>query len=144
MLELNRVFLAGNLVRDPDLRYVPSGQAICTLRLAINNSYRRNGELKRDTTFIDVSVWGKAAERCAEFLKKGRGVLVEGRLAQDEWEVEGQKRSKIKVVAFRVHFLPGRPQAAAQEQSQVPTAVESPETSPAPASSDLPDEPVPF
>ncbi|MCA8961109.1 MAG: single-stranded DNA-binding protein [Planctomycetes bacterium] len=106
-MDFNRVILVGRLTRDVELRYLGSGMAVTDLGLAVNNRYRRNdGENVEETTFVDVTVWGKSAENCNQYLRKGSGVLVEGRLKLDTWESEGQRRSKLKVVADRVQFLP--------------------------------------
>ncbi|MBI3581348.1 MAG: single-stranded DNA-binding protein [Nitrospinae bacterium] len=106
MASLNRVFLMGNLTRDPELRYIPSGQAVCALGLAVNNKYGSGDDKKEEVLFIDVNVWGKSAENCAEYLKKGRLVFVEGRLKWRQWEKDGQKKSKIDVTAISVQFMP--------------------------------------
>ncbi|MEK6545348.1 MAG: single-stranded DNA-binding protein [Nitrospinota bacterium] len=107
MASLNKVFLMGNLTRDPELRYTPSGSAVASFGLAVNRKYKQGEEIKDETCFIDITVWGKQAENCAEYLSKGRGILVEGRLSYRTWETEeGQKRSKIEVVANNVQFLP--------------------------------------
>ncbi len=106
MASLNRVFLMGNLTRDPELRYIPSGQAVCTLGLAVNNKYGTGDDKKEEVLFIDVNVWGKSAENCAEYLKKGRLVFIEGRLKWRQWEKDGQKKSKIDVTAMSVQFMP--------------------------------------
>jgi len=106
MASLNRVFLMGNLTRDPELRYIPSGQAVCTLGLAVNNKYGSGDDKKEEVLFIDVNVWGKSAENCAEYLKKGRLVFIEGRLKWRQWEKDGQKKSKIDVTAMSVQFMP--------------------------------------
>jgi len=109
MANFNRVILAGNLTRDPELRYTPNGKAVASFGLAVNNRYKAGDEWKDDTCFVDVTVWGKQAENCAEYLSKGRNVLVEGRLQYRTWETEeGQKRSKLEVVALNVQFLGGR------------------------------------
>ena len=107
MANYNRVILMGNLTRDPELRYIPSGSAVANLRLAINRTYKsQNGEQKEEVTYVSVVVWGKQAENCAEYLAKGRAVFVEGRLQSRQWETEdGQKRSVLEVVADRVQFL---------------------------------------
>ncbi len=107
MASLNKVFLMGNLTRDPELRYTPDGTAVADLRLAVNDSYTgRDGKLVERTLFVDVVVWRRQAETASEYLSKGRPVLVEGRLQMDEWEnQQGEKRSKIRVVAQRVQFL---------------------------------------
>lgn len=120
MASLNRVFLIGNLTRDPELRYVPSGAAVATFTLAVNRVYKNQaGEKKEQASFIRVVVWGRIAEVCGEYLSKGSPAFVEGRLQSREWETpEGQKRSTLEVVADRVQFLRGgekRPGTAAKE-----------------------------
>ncbi len=111
-VSLNRVFLAGNLTRDPELRYTPSGMAVADLGLAINESFKSSDGQRQDRAiFVDVTVWDRMAENCCEYLSKGRPVLVEGRLQMDTWETnDGQKRSKLKVTALRVQFLGAPPQ----------------------------------
>lgn len=115
----------GNLTRDPELRYIPSGQAVCTLGLAVNNKYGTGDDKKEEVLFIDVNVWGKSAENCAEYLKKGRLVFVEGRLKWRQWEKDGQKKSKIDVTAISVQFMPtggggGGGQAKQQSEDEPP------------------------
>jgi single-strand DNA-binding protein len=107
MANLNRVFLMGNLTRDPELRYTPGGTAVTNLRMAVNRRYRTQaGELKEETAFITVVTWGKQAEACTQFLTKGKPVFVEGRLQMRSWETpEGQKRNMLEVRASRVQFL---------------------------------------
>ena len=107
MVGLNKVFLMGNLTRDPELRYTPSGTAVATLGLAVNREYRdKNGEIQKEVCYIDVDVWARQAELCSEHLHKGSPVHVEGRLQYDTWEnSEGERRSKHKVRADRVQFL---------------------------------------
>ena len=109
MPDFNKVYLAGNLTRDPELKYLASGMAVCKLGIAVSRKYRAKdgGELKEETLFLNVDVWGKSAEYCGENLRKGRPVLVEGRLKSDEWEDKstGQKRTAIKVWAERVQRL---------------------------------------
>ncbi len=107
---LNKVFLMGNLTRDPELRYVPSGSAVANFSVAVNRSYKDNaGEKKEEVSFIRVVVWGKMAEICGEYLTKGRPVLVEGRLKSRSWEAQdGQKRSVLEVIASSVQFLGAR------------------------------------
>jgi single-strand DNA-binding protein len=106
MASLNRVFLAGNLTRDPEVRYTPGGAAVATLGMAVNRYYTtKTGEKKEETLFIRVVVWGKLAESCKEYLKKGSSLLVEGRLASRSWEQNGQKRSTVEVVALGIQFL---------------------------------------
>ena len=106
MASLNRIFLIGNLTKDPDLRYTPSGAAVANLRLAINSSFKgQDGTRKEETCFVTVVVWNKQAETCNQYLKKGRPVFVEGRLISRSWEVEGKPRSIMEVRADRVQFL---------------------------------------
>jgi single-strand DNA-binding protein len=107
MVDFNRVILAGNLVRDPETRFIPSGTAVTSFSIAVNRRYKSNNEFKEEVSFFDVSVFGKMGENCAEYLSKGRPVLVEGRLRQRRWEADGVKRSKIEVVADNVQFLGG-------------------------------------
>lgn len=110
MANFNRVILVGNLTRDPELRYTPSGAPVCSFDLAVNRSYTTQaGERRDEVCYITIVSWGKQAETCKEYLKKGRAALIEGRLTQRSWETpEGQKRSKHEVVADRVQFLGGR------------------------------------
>ena len=104
---LNRVLLIGNLTRDPELRYIPSGQPVTTFTIAVNRTYlSTTGEKKEDVNFLRVVVWGKRAEVCHEYLKKGSPVFVEGRLQSRNWEgTDGTKRSTVEVVAQNVQFL---------------------------------------
>ena len=106
---VNRVFLMGNLTRDPELRYVPSGTAVTSFDLAVNRIYAtQSGEKKQETSFVRIVVWARRAEVCAEYLAKGSPVFVEGRLRSRSWETQdGQKRSTIEVVANSVQFLRG-------------------------------------
>jgi single-strand DNA-binding protein len=107
MASFNQSIILGNLTRDPELRYTPSGTPVATLGLASNRRYKdQNEQEQEETLFIDVVVWSKAAENCAQYLKKGRLVLVSGRLVYRTWETEGQKRSKHEIIAERVQFLP--------------------------------------
>ena len=108
MIGLNKVFLMGNLTRDPELRYTPNGTAVAGFGVAVNRRYTtKEGERREDVDYFEVEVWDKQAENCNEYLSKGRGILVEGRLKQDRWEDEsGNKRSKLKIVASSVQFLP--------------------------------------
>ena len=107
----NRVILIGNLTRDPELRYTPQGTAVADLRLAVTTVRGRSGnERKEETLFIDCTVWDRQAETCSEYLSKGRPVLVEGRLIEDQWQDKetGERRSRIKVYVQNVQFLGGR------------------------------------
>ncbi len=129
MASFNKVILMGNLTRDPDLRYTPSGAPVCNFDLAMNRSYTTQaGERKDEVCFMTIVVWNKQAESCGQYLAKGRQALVEGHLQQRSWETpEGQKRNKIEVVAERVQFLGGksngaRPEAAAAAEETGPPA----------------------
>jgi len=117
---LNKVFLMGNLTRDPELRYVPSGTAVANFTVAVNRPYKDSaGEKKEEVSFIRVVVWGKMAEVCGEYLQKGRPVLVEGRLKTRSWEgQDGQKRSVLEVVANSVQFLGSRAEKAPAQGAQ--------------------------
>jgi single-strand DNA-binding protein len=120
MPSVNIVTLCGNLTRDPDVRQIPGGQYVCDLGLAINESCKgKDGARVETTVWVDVVVWGKTAENCGQYLHKGAPVLVEGRLQLDHWERDGEKRSKLRVRADRVHFLSvrDRGQAAPVRQS---------------------------
>ncbi|MFW6414178.1 MAG: single-stranded DNA-binding protein [Verrucomicrobiota bacterium] len=108
MANVNKVFLLGNLTRDPDVRSTPSGTSVCTLGLAVNRRYTTSqGEDREDTCFVDIETWGRQAENCGKYLSKGRPVLVEGRLRQDQWKDKntGENRSKLVVHAENVQFL---------------------------------------
>lgn len=110
MATLNKVFLIGNLTRDPELKYTANGIGIAKFGLAVNRTYSsQDGEKKEDTCFVDITAWDKLAEVCAEHLTKGRLVLIEGRLQYQSWkDDDGTKRSKIEVVAQNVQFLGGK------------------------------------
>ncbi|MDH4228355.1 MAG: single-stranded DNA-binding protein [Nitrospirota bacterium] len=109
MTSFNKVILIGNLTRDPELRYTPSGTAVATLALAINHRYRQGEETREDVCYVDVVVFGKQAESCSQYLTRGGGVIVDGRLSQRRWEAEdGSKRSKHEVVAQNIRFMPRR------------------------------------
>jgi single-strand DNA-binding protein len=111
MASLNKVMLIGNLTRDPDVRYTPKGTAVAELGIAVNRRYTaENGEKRDETTFVDVTLWGRTAELAGEYLKKGRPVYIEGRLQLDSWDDKqtGQKRSKLRVVGEEMQFLGGR------------------------------------
>jgi single-strand DNA-binding protein len=106
---LNQAFLMGNLTRDPELRQTPSGQSVCSFSLALNRAYKdSSGEWQEATDYIDIVAWGPLAERVAQYLTKGRRCLVQGRLQSRSWEQDGQKRSKVEVLANDVTFLDSR------------------------------------
>jgi single-strand DNA-binding protein len=108
----NKVILVGNLTRDPEIRYTPKGSAVCDLGLAVNRVYSTDtGEKREEVTFVDVVLWARLAEIAGEYLKKGRPVLIEGRLQLDSWDDKqsGQKRSKLRVVGETLQLLGSRP-----------------------------------
>jgi len=109
MASLNKAMLIGNLTRDPELRYIPSGSAVATFTVAVNRVYKtQTGEKKEQASFIRIVVWGRRAEVCGEYLSKGSPVFVEGRLQSREWEgQDGQKRQTLEVIADNVQFLRG-------------------------------------
>ena len=117
--EVNRVFLSGNLTRDPELRRTANDRAVTGFGLASNRRYKdRDGEWKEIVSFLNIVVWGRQAETCAEFLRKGSAVFVEGRIQSRSWETQdGQKRNTVEVVADRVQFLDriAKPQAREEE-----------------------------
>ncbi len=109
MASFNKVLLMGNLTRDPELRYTASGAAVASFGLAVNRKYKAGDEWKEEVCFVDITVWAKQAENCAEYLHKGSPIFVEGRLNYQSWESDtGQKRNKLEVVASTIQFL-GRP-----------------------------------
>jgi len=116
MASYNRVILVGNLTRDPELRYIASGSAVTDVGLAVNDRRKNsNGEWIEETTFVDVTLWGRTAEVASEYLGKGSPLLVEGRLKFDTWETpDGQKRSKLRVVGERMQMLSGRGQGGSE------------------------------
>lgn len=104
----NRIILAGNLTKDPEMRYTAQGTPVTTMRLAVNSRVKQGGEFKDETLFIDIVIFGKQAETATQYLSKGRSVLVEGRLRENRWEYEGQQKSKFEVIANTVKFLSKR------------------------------------
>ncbi len=108
MANFNKVFLMGNLTRDPELRYTPKGTAIAKLGLAVNRSWRDDsGQTKEEVTFVDIDAFGRQAETLGQYMKKGRPIFIEGRLRLDSWEDKqtNQKRSKLGVVLESFQFL---------------------------------------
>jgi single-strand DNA-binding protein len=124
MASFNKVIIAGNLTRDPELRVTPKGTSICQFGLAINRKFKDEAGQQRDeTTFVDVEAWGKQADLVSKYLTKGKQALVEGRLKLDSWEDKQtqQKRSKLKVVVENVQFLGGRDDDSAPAPSKTPS-----------------------
>jgi len=146
MASFNKVILVGNLTRDPELRYTPKGTAVAKIGLAVNRTWTsESGEKKEEVTFIDVDVFGRTAENVSQYMRKGRPILVEGRLRLDQWDDKqtGQKRSKLGVVAETIQFL-GSPAGA---EGGAPSAPRPPRpAAPGPAAPATPpsgDEPPP-
>ena len=128
MASFNKVLLIGNLTKDPELRYTPQGTAVVNLRLATNRRFKdRNGEQKEEVCFVTVVAWDKQAEVCNQYLRKGRPVLIEGRLQSRSWEDNsGQKRNVVEVRAERVQFL-GAPVQQGKTEEEIKTPVPAPE-----------------
>lgn len=124
MASMNKVILMGNLTRDPELKDLPSGTAVCNMGLALNENYTdRNGKKVEKTCFVDIVVWERQAQTCAQYLRKGSPVLIEGRLEMSEWKTkEGETRSKLKVRADRVQFISSgrRDEGGGERQPQPP------------------------
>ncbi|MCU0667598.1 MAG: single-stranded DNA-binding protein [Patescibacteria group bacterium] len=138
----NQVVLMGNLTRDPELRSTNSGQSVCNFSLALNRSYKdANGEWQEATDYIDVIAWGPLGERVSQYLTKGRPVLVSGRLQNRTWEQDGQKRSKVEVVAQDVTFLGSRGEGGSDS---APSGSSAPKSQPKKdvAIEDISDEPI--
>lgn len=157
MPSLNKVILMGNLTRNPEQRFIPSGSAVCDFAIAMNRKITVNNQERDETVFVDVQVWGKQAENVARYCAKGSCVFVEGRLALDQWNDRntGEKKSKMKVVADRVQFIGGpsggnaargREQHRYTRQDAQPPVnpAPDPEPVPPPAQPYDPDDGVPF
>lgn len=122
MGEYNKVILMGNLTREPELRYTPTGSAVCEFALAVNHRYRVQDEMREEVCYIDVVAFGRLGERSKERLHKGSRVLVDGRLTQRRWETsDGQKRSKYEIVANTVQFIDGGGSSASGQEEDLVT-----------------------
>jgi single-strand DNA-binding protein len=109
MASFNRVILLGNVTRDPELRYISSGMAVTDIGLAVNDRRKNaSGEWVEETTFVDVTLWGRTAEVAGEYVTKGSPLFIEGRLKLDTWEKDGKKNSKLRVVCERMQLLGSR------------------------------------
>ena len=137
MASLNKVLLIGNLTSDPELRHTPGGVPVTDITVAVNREFSsKDGERKSEVAFVDVVVWSRLAENCAQYLSKGRPVFVEGRLQLDTWEnQQGEKRSRLRVVAENIQFLGGKPREGAEAK---PAKAKEPEH----AAEDVPAESV--
>ncbi len=148
MASLNKVMIIGNLTRDPEIRHTPKGTAVAEIGVAVNRRYTAdNGEKREETTFVDVTLWGRTAELAGEYLKKGSSVYIEGRLQLESWDDKqtGQKRSKLKVVGEELQFLGGREggQSRPSEPSQAARR-QTPARPPADPDLDADDSDIPF
>lgn len=152
MASFNKVILVGNLTRDPELRYTPKGMAIAKIGMAVNRNWTNEaGEKKEEVTFVDVDIFGRTAENVAQYMKKGRPILIEGRLRLDQWDDKqtGQKRSKLGVVAETVQFLGSATGGGGGEGGgEAPPRRQPAPSAPAPSNSEPdmppPDDDVPF
>lgn len=130
-MSLNSVNIMGNLTRDPEIKYLPSGKNVCNLSIANNRVYIKNGDKVTEVSYFDVDVWGPAAENCAKYLTKGNGIIIEGRLRQDRWEKDGKTQSRVRITANAVHFLPKRQGGAQPQSPDAPSQDKTPESQPA-------------
>src|SRR5713101_4953578 len=121
MAGFNKVILMGNLTRDPEIRYAPSGTPVANFGLAVNRRYRQGDETKEEVCFVDIVVFGRQAETCGQYLSKGNGALVEGRLQMRKFETkDGQKVTKHEVVAENIRFLPKRAEPGGESPAREP------------------------
>jgi len=150
---INRVVITGNLTRDPELRSLPSGTSVCSLRIACNTRRKDpSGQWVDKPNYFDVTVWGAQGENCARYLSKGRPVAIDGRLEWREWERDGQKRQAIDIIADSVQFLGGRDEAGGGNGFAAPRTVAETSDVPiddrdfqsAPATSTPADDDIPF
>ena len=147
MASFNRVVLLGNLTRDVEVRYLQSGMAVTDVGLAVNDRRKNQaGEWTEETTFVDVTLWGRTAEVAGEYLSKGSPILVEGRLKLDTWETDGQKRSKLKVVGERMQMVGGRGGGAGGSggPSRRPSEYSEPAKAGGPPAAETPPDDIPF
>jgi single-strand DNA-binding protein len=119
MANLNKVLLMGNLTRDPELRYTPSGASICEFGMAVNRTFTtRDGEKRDETLFVDVAMWGRRGEVISEYFSKGKPIFIEGRLKYDSWETPDGRRSRLTVVAENFEFIGGAGGGASQDRGE--------------------------
>ena len=149
MASFNKVILVGNLTRDPEIRYTPKGSAVADIALAVNRNYTlETGEKREEVTYVDVVLWARLAEIAGEYLKKGRSVLIEGRLQMDTWDDKqsGQKRTKIRVVGETMQMLGSRTGAGgeADEGGGAPRPARSSSPPPKTAAAEPDDDEIPF
>lgn len=139
MASYNKVQLIGNLTRDIELRYTPKGSPVADMSIAVNRKWKNDqGQIQEEVTFVDIALWGKTAESCAQYLKKGSPAFIEGRLELQQWDDKqtGQKRSRLRVVAESVQFL-GSGQRDGQPQQQAPRPAQQQRPAPAQTGDDF-------
>jgi single-strand DNA-binding protein len=125
-MSLNSVNIMGNLTRDPELKILASGKSVCSMSIANNRVYSKGGEKVTEVSYFDIEVWGQVAENCAKYLKKGSGIIVEGRLKQDRWEKDGKTQSRVRISANNIHFMPKRSEGGgAYDQSSSQSSSEA-------------------
>lgn len=149
MANLNKIMVIGNITRDIELKYIPSGAAVCQFSVAVNRTWNNKaGEKQEETTFLDVEAWEKQAEVIAQYCKKGSSIYVEGRLKSEQWDdkATGQKRSKLKIHLEQFQFIGGKQEAGEKPQADKPKA--TPARQPKPTDPDLDvapdDDQIPF
>jgi len=126
MNNLNSIIVEGNLTRDPEYRLTPKGKPVCMLSVASNRYYKKDEETKEETSFFNVETWAKLADNCNQYLVKGRGVRVVGRLKQDRWtNPEGQNRERLKIVAEHIDFKPQYKKNQLESEEQTVPTIES-------------------
>ena len=136
-MSLNIVKIKGNLTRAPALKHTTSGKVVCDIAVVYNRVYAKNGKKTTEVSYFDIEVWGVTAENCGKYLKKGNGVIVEGRLKQDRWEKDGKPQSRVKIMASNVQFL-------FNKREKVPNRIAGPgsdaQTPPQPAETIVPED----
>ena len=147
MASYNRVVIVGNLTRDVELRYTPSGTAVTDNALAVNEKFKKNDQWVDEVNFFDVTLWGRTAEIAGEYLSKGSSVLIEGRLKQERWEQDGKPRTKVKIIGEKMQMLSSRNSGGSGGRPSGPHTSNEPASQPAPTApqqSAPPDDEVPF
>lgn len=130
MANYNHCCIVGNLTRDPEVKFIPSGTAVASFGVAVNEKYKVGEEWKERVNFFDVEAWGKLAEICGDNLAKGRNVLIAGALRYEAWEKNGEKKSRIKIVADKVQFLGAKPEGKPKDESKANGKKEAKKESP--------------
>lgn len=128
MASVNRVILIGNLTRDVELRFISSGTAVAEIGLAVNDRVKKGDEWIDETTFVDITLWGKTAETVSQYCQKGSPLFVEGRLKLDSWEKDGTKHYKMRVIGERIQLLGKRGDSDGGQRQQRPSQQSQPET----------------